>query len=131
MKRTRFYIRELKYKLRTRIQRFMRGYSDVDVWNMDTWFMEVIEPMLSQLRNGYSYPCIFNSHEEWHDVLTEMIECLHLMNEDNVEESLGFVGYEGILKMKAEDHEKVTNIMFENKNRFFELFNKYFYDLWD
>ena len=131
MRRARFYIREVKYKLRTRIQRFMRGYSDADVWNMDTWFMEMIEPMLSQLRKGYSYPCEFNSSDEWHNVLTEMTNCIHLMNEDNVQENLGFYGYEGMLKMTSEDHHKVNDIMLKNKDRFFELFSKHFYDLWD
>lgn len=31
----------------------------------------------------------------------------------------------------CEDYKKVDDIMTENKERFFELFSKWFYSLWD
>jgi organic radical activating enzyme len=34
-------------------------------------------------------------------------------------------------RMTKEDYENVYKMMEDNKNRFFELFSKYFFDLWD
>lgn len=131
MRRIKFIISDAIYNLRTRIQRFRRGYSYSDVWDIDMWFMEMMKPMLIHLRDhGWGYPFEFKDREEWEAILTEMVNCLQLMNEDGVEESMGFAG-ENALKMKSEDYKKAYEIMCENKNRFFELFSKYFYSLWD
>lgn len=44
-------IREFRYELRTRCQRFRRGYAWSDVWDMDVWFMNTVKPMLIHLRD--------------------------------------------------------------------------------
>lgn len=124
--------------LKARIQRFKRGYSYGDVWDMDFWFMRTVKPMLIHLRDhGIGVPNEFwlkdadNERILWENTLTEMISCLDMMNEDNVRKSLGFDYSISNKHMTAEDYEELWRIMEENKNRFFELFSKHFYSLWD
>ena len=120
--------------LRARIQRFKRGYSYGDVWDMDFWFMRTVKPMLIHLRDhGIGIPndlYLQNEDNErivWENTLTEMINCLELMNEDGAEKHLGIKNKD----FSVEDYEKKWALMEENKNRFFELFSKHFYSLWD
>ena len=120
--------------LRARIQRFKRGYSYGDVWDMDYWFMRTAKPMLIHLRDhGIGIPNELylqdadNERIVWENTLTEMISCLELMDEENVEKYLGIADND----YSVESYDKVTNLMEENKNRFFELFSKYFYCLLD
>lgn len=119
--------------LRARWQCFKRGYSYGDVWNIDCWFMRTVKPMLIHLRDhGCGIPgefCIGDDGDRihWENTLTEMIECLELMNEDNAEEYLGIENN----YFSIDDYNKKWALMDEKKNRFFELFSKYFYSLWD
>lgn len=114
--------------LRARCQRFKRGYSYGDVWDMDCWFLRTAKPMLIHLRDhGIGYPGTFSDRIDWKNILTEMISCLELMNEDEAEKYLGIADDD----YSFESQKKVMALMDENKNRFFELFSKYFYHLWD
>lgn len=120
--------------LKARCQRFRRGYSYGDVWDMDFWFMRTVKPMLTHLRDhGIGIPNDLylqdadNERILWENTLTEMISCLELMNEDNVEKYLEIENKD----FSVEDYEKKWALMEENKNRFFELFSKHFYSLWD
>ena len=119
--------------LRARIQRFKRGYSYGDIWDMDFWFMRTVKPMLTQLRDhGIGIPHELyvdgdNERINWENTLTEMINCLDLMDEDNAEKHLGITHND----YSIENTKKTWALMEENKNRFFELFSKYFYNLWD
>lgn len=121
--------------LKARCQRFKRGYSYGDVWDMDFWFMRTVKPMLIHLRDhGIGIPNELylqdadNERIAWENILTEMINCLELMNEDNAEEHLGIENKE---RWSLADYNKRWALMEESKNRFFELFSKYFYCLWD
>lgn len=126
------WLEDTRYNLKGRIQRFKRGYAYGDVWDMDQWFMRTVKPMLIHLRtHGMSYPCEFNDYDEWGAVLDEMIKCLEFMDEDSILHFLGFVEDDYYKRMTIEDYKHVGEIMFENKNKFFELFSKYFYNLWD
>lgn len=120
--------------LRARVQRFKRGYSYGDVWDMDFWFMRTVKPMLIHLRDhGIGIPNelykqgVENEREAWEAVLTEMINCLDLMYEDAAQKYLGIADND----YSAESYKKVWALIEENKNRFFELFSKYFYSFWD
>lgn len=130
-------IKDAYWGFRKRCQRFKRGYSWGDVWDMDIWFMETIKPMLIHLRDyGIGCPAeLYNeeddSGEAWKKVLTEMIDCLEFMDEDKVYERLGFGDLDSRHRIAIEDIKTVYNIRENNKNRFFELFSKHFYDLWD
>lgn len=98
-------------------QRGVKGYCDADLWNIDTWFCKVMKPMLIEFRkynNG-----IFNQlyskydHDEavrkQDEILRRMIDLVDGMN--------------------FEEHENCDNIE-DCKDEFFELFSKYFYELW-
>lgn len=123
-------------KFKRSCQRFKRGYSYSDVWNMDHWFINTVKPMLMHLRDyGIGIPSELyveyvdggNERERWETVLTEMIECLELMDEDTAEKYLGIADND----WSAASYEKVRNLMSEKKDYFFELFSEYFYHLWD
>lgn len=120
--------------LRARLQRFKRGYSYGDVWDMDFWFKRTAKPMLIHLRDhGIGIPSDLylegeeNERAAWEAVLTEMINCLTLMDEDEAQKHLGISDDD----YSVESYKKVNGLMDEKKNRFFELFCKYFYNLWD
>ena len=125
-------IKDAWWNFRKRCQRFKRGYAYVDVWDMDQWFMEIVKSMLIHLRmHGDSFPMEFNERDEWCAVLDEMISCIVFMDKDNVCKFLGFYGIKEWKLMTPEDNERVYKIMAENKEKFFKLFSKHFYDLWD
>lgn len=120
--------------LRARLQRFKRGYSYGDVWDMDCWFKRTARHMLIHLRDhGIGIPFDLylegedNERAAWEAVLTEMIDCLTLMDEDEAQKHLGIADDD----WTVESYKKVTDLMDEKKNRFFELFGKHFYSLWD
>lgn len=120
--------------LRARCQRFKRGYSYGDVWDIDCWFMRTAKPMLIHLRDhGMGIPFDLylegeeNERAAWEAVITEMIDCLTLMDEDEAQKYLGITDED----WSVESYNKVNNLMEEKKNRFFELFSKHFYSLWD
>lgn len=120
--------------LRARCQRFKRGYSYGDIWDMDCWFKRIAKPMLTHLRDhGIGVPNDLykqgaeNEREDWEAILTEMIDCLTLMDEDEAQKHLGIVDED----WTVESYNKVNDLMEEKKNRFFELFSKHFYSLWD
>ena len=118
--------------LRARYQRSKRGYSYGDVWNMFDWFMRTVKLMLIHLKNeGIGYPGEFKDRSEWETILDEMINYLDFMDEDKVYALFGFCKIDDYKRMTKEDHQHIYKTMEENKNRFFELFSKYFYDLWD
>ena len=60
-------------------------------------------------------------------ILREMINCLTLMDEDAAQESLGLTDAE----WSVENQQRIKATMEEKKKRFFELFEKWFYNLWD
>ncbi len=120
--------------LRARVQRFKRGYSYGDVWSMDYWFMRTVRPMLIHLRDhGIGVPWDLYNHEDenaridWENILTEMVECLDLMDEDAVHKHLGIADND----YSTESYKRVNDFMDAKKDRFFELFSKHFYSLWD
>ena len=120
--------------LRARWQRFKRGYSYGDVWDMDFWFMRTVKPMLIHLRDhGIGIPNDLyqegkdNERADWEAILTEMINCLDLMDKDNAEKHLGITSE----YYSLENSKRTWALMEENKNRFFELFSKYYYSFWD
>ncbi len=108
----------LKNELKYAWQRAYRGYDDLMAWNIDDGFLQLYGEILKNYRNNlHSYLCDINS-EEWNKVLDEMIELLDRMDIDKCDIIQGY-------------HKEVHNEIINNKDRFFELFSKYFYDLWN
>jgi hypothetical protein len=115
--------------LRARWQRFLRGYSYGDVWDMDFWFKRTVKSMLIHLKNyGISVPNDLyiadaeNERAAWEAVLDEMIECLDFMDEDNVKE-LALKALErgekieGFLPFMDEDDVKELMLMVMKSNK--------------
>ena len=131
--RINYKIDRLWDNFRVRCQRFKRGWAYGDVWDLDVWFMHTVKPMLIHLRDhGIGIPNELyidceNERVNWENTLTEMITCLELMDEDATREHLDISDSD----YSFESYQKTNDFMEENKNRFFELFSKYFFDLWD
>lgn len=113
--------------LKWRIQRFKRGYSDSDTWNIDYWFCNVMPKMLKQLRkNTMSFPASITS-VEWDGILHKM---------EN-----GFIAGRTLKDASYLDHfnldkdqDKIKShqeMLIRKFDEGMELFNKYFHDLWD
>ena len=121
--RIKWWFRRRKYAR----QRARWGFSSYDVWDMDHCFIDTLKPMMEQMLRTYnSHPGEITA-EEWEDTLREMIACLTLMDEDAAKEHLGLSDE----AWSVEKHQQIKATMFENKKRFFELFEKWFYNLWD
>ena len=128
-RRIKWAIEDKFENLLERCQRFRRGFAWMDVWNMDTWFIHTVEPMLRHLAehgNGYDDE-EFRTPEEWKGMLLYMADLLHDMDGKNlVEEKYG--GYD---RLTTENVTEMYRIRDENRRKFFELFSEYFYSLWD
>ena len=121
--RIKYWVKDKCLNFKWRCQRFKRGYADVDVWGMNAWFVNTVGPMLRQLADVHSYPIECSGPEEWEEILMDMYWSLWHMDEDNV-----------AAELKPEfqnDYQLIYKIMNENKDHFFELFSKWFYNLWD
>lgn len=127
-------VEDFWYDLRRRVQRFKRGYAYSDVWDIDFWFMRTVKPMLIHLRDhGIGIPGALyqqdaeNERAAWEAILTEMVNCLDLMDEDAAQKHIGIADND----YSFESYKKVDELVNQNKDRFFELFSKYFFSLWD
>lgn len=87
-------------------------------WNIDDGFIVLYRTILKDFRsNLHSYPSNMTL-EEWDCILDEMIDLLDEMNIDKTDMMQGY-------------HKEIYNEVENSKSRFFELFSKYFYDLWN
>ena len=91
----------------------MQGYTLVDIWNIDSWFPMQITRMLQEFKRK-SHGCVpmQMSQKEWNTILDRMIFCFSEM------------------KKSISGDEKKQKYSEEMKKEGFELFGKYFYDLW-
>ena len=107
------------------------GYSPVAQWETFSWFISVMREILINYRdNRMGTPVVIPDYniddlisenkniEIYNNILNEMIELLDKMDENNST-------YNDV------SLEKMHSAMDTAKNKFFELFSKYFYTLWD
>ena len=107
------------------------GYSPVAQWETFGWFITVMREILVNYRdNRTGTPVVIPDYniddlisenkniEIYNNILNEMIELLDKMDECNST-------YNGV------SLEEMHSAMNSAKNKFFELFSKYFYTLWD
>lgn len=107
------------------------GYSPVAQWETFEWFIAVMRKILINYRdNRMGTPVVIPDYnidnlisenkniEIYNNILNEMIELLDKMDECNLT-------YNGV------SLEEMHSAMDTAKNKFFELFSKYFYTLWD
>jgi uncharacterized protein YihD (DUF1040 family) len=107
-------------------QRLFRGFTSQDVYALNKSFISRYMLILKQFKEHNDATLYDLTKEEWDAVLDCLVYHLRMMDEENVIEVL--------TKDMPEDFnpswESVTEIMNRNKKEFFELFSKYFYDLW-
>ena len=107
------------------------GYSPVAQWETFGWFITVMREILINYRdNRMGTPVVIPDYhtddlisenkniEIYNNILNEMIELLDKMDENN-------------LAYNDASLEEMHSAMDSAKNKFFELFSKYFYTLWD
>lgn len=107
------------------------GYSPAAQWETYGWFIAVMREILINYRdNRTGTPVVIPDYhtddlisenkniEIYNNILNEMIELLDKMDECNST-------YNGV------SLEEMHSAMDSAKNKFFELFSKYFYTLWD
>ena len=107
------------------------GYSPVAQWETFGWFITVMREILVNYRdNRTGTPVVIPDYniddlisenkniEIYNNILNEMIELLDKMDECNST-------YNGV------SLEEMHSAMDSAKNKFFKLFSKYFYTLWD
>ena len=108
------------------LQRLFKGFTSQDVYSFNKSFITRHIKLLKQFKK-YNDATPYNlTKEEWDAILDHLIYHLKMMDEDNVIKVLT----KDMPKDYNSSWESVTEIMNRNKKEFFELFSKYFYDLW-
>jgi hypothetical protein len=134
------------------IQRWVRGWCDEDVWGVDYYLMEIIPPMLRQLKETkQGIPVIVGKMETdeemaeaeklWNAVLDSIIWTFET-GKKIAENDLAY--FEDWSQEKCDEYNKIwTDWKYESKPRAMTLeeckkyelgwsnFKKYFYNLWD
>ena len=152
-------IKDFPITLKYGIQRMIKGYADEDVFNLDLSVKEYLHDVISDyLENCDSIPGALITDEyvydipkeiedklfgEWKDILNEMLTALERMNEDYimkeyalehilpiVEKEIGGVRFKDY-DYTAEDYQNISQILINNKNKFFELFSEWFDSMWN
>ena len=124
LKDIRIFIKRIFFTLK-------HGYSPVAQWETFSWFITVMREILINYRdNRMGTPVVIPDYniddlisenkniEIYNSLLDEMITLLDQMDENNS-------AYNDL------SLEEMHSAMDSAKNKFFELFSKYFYTLWD
>ena len=104
-----------------------KGYDNVDTFDIFSKFIDRYSKILSKFKENHcGYPAHL-TEKEWEEILNEMLYHLYYMNEDNVEKELTREVPENWIP----SGKTIGSITCAHKDRFFELFSEFFYDLWD
>ena len=125
--RIRKTFKDAYYNLKYRCQRFVRGYADEDIWNLDLWFIKAMKKLLPEfIKRNNGHPSDL-TEEEWYEILTIMIKLLYEMDED---ELCKRIYNREFYEISNEAAREITEKAENNKEEFFRLFSKYFNHLW-
>ena len=112
------FLKRVVYTLR-------HGYPPQATWEIYEWHRRVMLETLSEFRKNLNgYPVLDENaspeeqYDKWGAIIDEMCEYLDAMYEDNYDLSI-------------ENLEKSDLARTEAKDKFFELFSKYYFHLWD
>lgn len=125
--RVKNWTRDTYWEIRYGFQRMFRGYDEVDVFETFAKFIDRYTKILTRLRNNHWGHPYNLTEEEWDTVIDEMIYHLKYMDEETVTEELE----RNVPNGWAASSKTVYEILEKHKDQFFELFSKYFFDLWD
>lgn len=79
------WVKDIKRNIADTYRRAKYGWTWVDVWNFDSWFLTIAPDMLRHMADkGSAYPGRepFETPEQWHDWLYEMAGLLETGRED-------------------------------------------------
>ena len=112
------FLKRVVYTLR-------HGYPPQATWEIYEWHRRVMLETLSKFRKNLNGYPVFDEnasseeqYDKWGAIIDEMCEYLDAMAEDNYDLSI-------------ENLEKSDLARTEAKDKFFELFSKYYFHLWD
>ena len=125
--KAKWWIKDTYWEVRYGFQRMFKGYDAVDTFETFAKFTERYSKILIDYRKRHVGYCGEMTEEEWDAVIDEMIYHLHYMDENTVTEELE----RDVPDNWTASHKTVSEILDKHKDRFFELFSKYFYELWD
>lgn len=116
------FIRKVKWK----IQKKNRGWSDIEIWNLDDTIAKWIVPRLKAFKSiTQGYPAYLESLEQWQDMLGEMIFGFEFSSDEWYRDN--------VLGRPKEEREKKMN-EFESMVKRAEngriLFAKHFNGIW-
>ena len=111
------------------------GYDEFAEWETFNWFIDIMKSILPNYYKHSGVPILVENYPwceeaeqdkaiarlneaKWYSIISRMIESLDLMDESNII-------YDDM------DYEQQNEKMNTAKDEFFELFSKYFYNLWD
>ena len=123
------WFKDTYWEIRYGFQRMFKGYDVVDTFATFDKFIERYTKILTEYRKKHcGIPMEFvDSEEEWDNVIDEMLYHLRYMDEQTVTEELE----KDVPKDWSASSKTVYEVMDKHKDAFFELFSKYFYNLWD
>ena len=131
----RYRVKELFSSLKWKIQRFKRGYADVDVWDFESWFLETIPKMLTQSKEQLHGHPVDMEFDEWENYLQEMINHLEVAStiediDDYYPEDYKYLSEseKNSLREKSIEHVKYCE---EELHKGLKMLEERFFDLWD
>lgn len=104
-----------------------QGYSNVDVWNFDYWFLHTIPPMIDELKKaGNSYP---------HDMLyTEWQNYLETMS-NHFKEAAKYDDFVYDNTLSVKENKEKSDVHFNNckihLHEGLKMLGNRFFDMWD
>lgn len=130
----RYKIRRILTSLKWKTQRFKRGYADVDVWDFEAWFLEIIPKMLTQLKEElHGYP-VDMEFEDWEKYLEKMIDHFNVASTiadfDDIEINYTSMTEEDRSAMAKKYLEKDKRCQ-EELHKGLQMLEERFFDLWD
>lgn len=110
-------IKNLLYEIKYGFQRMFRGYDDREVFSLDFGFIDKYTEILQQFKeNTVGYPPDI-SEQEWNRILDRMI--FLLLEIQNMYD-----------EVDVDNYDVSQEIIVKDKDEFFHLFSKYFFNLW-
>lgn len=119
--------KHIYYTARFGFQRMFKCYDKVEIFDIPNVFVKRYSKILAEYKDkhwGYPYKV---SSDEWENIIDTMIYHLYYMDSDNIEKELR----RDVPENWKPSGKTVDEITDKHKDAFFELFSKYFYDLWD
>lgn len=123
-------LKEKFWDLKMKKERAKKGYCRQDVWNINSWFLDIIPKILKDFNEGrLGYPCDL-SNDEWDNIIKRMIFCFEEANEDTCSQ-INEYNFDTDTEKWFKRRNEIGEYQNHMKNEGLELFSKYFWNLWD